>query len=284
MGDIETPNTSPGEAPAAEPATSDVGSAPEPTPPIAAPATDLSPDSFEWDKWDRQSFDPFPEQAREWMKRAVSVDMADRDKLKGEHETRLAEIAEQELLYKSLIEGMGDPRLPDLENKAKQLEAWQKNALENLKALQDARAAERQDFERQRDELITRQAEDEANRWREANSWIFDGGEKQHAAMELFDEGFERDVIPELLKQPAEVVERAKVRHRELLATGATGVGKHALELAKAAFQPPAASPAAEQISGATSPHPGPPTQGRPSTNASLRELTAAAAAKNWGG
>lgn len=229
--------------------------------PVAEPSS-VSPDTFAWDQWDG-SYDPFPEPVRPWLEKAEG-----RHKSKYEQLNSEAEYVKK--LYGDLTSDMGDPRVKELESKYSEAEQRLLGLTEREQELTSALAA----MTKERDDERRAAVEEEANRYRQANQWIFDGGEKQQAASSLFEEGFELGIIPDLLKATPQVRESARKHHKELLEAGARNVGAKALMLAKAEFQAAApSSPAATMISGANgTPSAGTTTPARPPTDASLRD------------
>lgn len=256
--------------PEAAPAPTPVAT-PDPTPPVSETPPDTKPawETFGWDEWDGSAVDPFPEEVRPWVERANG-------RYKKDHESRLSELNETKSIYDSIISEMGDPRVSKLEGTIQELESWKKNAAQNMMDL----IADRKAIMKTIEEEKAKQAEAEVAAYRERNAWIFDGGEKEHAASELFSEGFDPEVLPEALKLPAPTLTRARALHKQLQADGVKNAGRYAIDLAKAEAQPPPPSESAGLISGAHAPNPGPTKRGKPPTDATLREKEEATVAR----
>lgn len=265
-------------APAPAPAAPSTPAAPDPiaastVDSVAEPASNPF-ESFDWDGWDGESEDPFPEDIRPWISK---VNGRYKDSF-GKRESELSKIKE---IYDSIITDQGDPRVSEFESKVKELEDWRDNAARNFQELLEDRNGILKAIEEQQQA----QAEQEAIEFQNKHAWIFDGGEKQHTANELFDEGFPHTMLPELLKLPAHVLSKVREHHKTLREDGVQrNAAQHALALAKAMGQPPPPSESATLISGAAAPNPGPTTRAKPPSNASLEEKQVAAVRRAMAG
>lgn len=266
------PASAPAAAPAAPPSApaAPPSSDPKPSPPVSPGDSSSSPgdtsaeppkapwETYSWDEWDGEDISNFPDDVRPWAERMRDKvkDMVDKAKF-------------EQQLYESLRDGQGDPRLPDLEKKLKDLEKWQADTVSEYQKFVD----EYKKLEQAHQMLQQAQVQERYEQFRSANEWLFDGGKVQQAASELFEEGFELDIIPEILKQPQQMVDLVREAHKSLREAGATkGAGRFAMDIAKAKFQPPAPSPAASMISGASVPNQGTTKPGPTPADAPLKE------------
>ena len=244
-----------------------VGS-PSETPPSGPPSGEpsgapIDADTFGWDTWDDSSFDAFPEPVRPWAQK-----LHGRFSAKTEEEVKKLNALRE--IYDSIISENTDPRLTTAQQEVEKLKKWQEGAAKNFGDV----LAELRSKEEAMEKFHLQQAEQEAAAFRAKHSWIFDDGSMQHTAMELLNEDFEAEQLPELLRLPSPTLAKAREYHKSFVADGVKNAGVHALALAKAESQPPPPSKGADLIS---SPNTGPTTQGKPPSDASLKERENAA-------
>lgn len=163
-----------------------------------APAESWSPDAIEWDSWDGD-LDPFPEDVRPLAERFVGWG-------KSRIEKARSEAAELQDLYTRLLDGAGDPRVPTLQEERDKYMKEYKSFAEKYQQLEKNYQTTTSQLEAQREAFIQYQAD----QYKQANAWIFDGGEKEKLAEELNSEGWDLDTLPEVMKLPKNVLAKAR--------------------------------------------------------------------------
>lgn len=232
----------------------------------STPSSGVESPKFDWAAWDGEDAS-LPEPARQFS-----------EGFRGYFSARSKE-AEEELAslrstYESLMMGREDPRVAEMQSKLSETERAAKEHSEKYSALQA-------EYEKFKSEIAARQqAEEEAwmSNYKAQNAWMFDDGPIQQTAGELIDEGFSPEELPLMLRQPAPVIVEARKINKELQSSGAKGVGKHALALARAKFADPERPLTAEVVAGSTGTR-NPPISNEPDKS---KMSTAEIVALNW--
>jgi hypothetical protein len=253
-------------APPSPDASAGVTSEKSPESPTQEVAPDPSPDTYDWESWDGNSYDHFPEPVRPWMEKANG-------RYRTAHEKAMAEANEVKSIYEQLRDGLADPRVATLTSELEEIRKWREGAAKNFGELLE----NRNNLVKAIEERERKEAEEWAANFQAKHPDIFDGGKNQHTANELFDEGFDPEQLPELMKLPAPVLDRVRHHHKVLHADGVKNAGQHALALARAETLPPAPSESADMLSGAKAPNAGPTRQTKLPSDASLEERELAA-------
>lgn len=89
-------------------------------------------DSFDWDSWDGTNYESFPEQVRPWADKLNSYHTGSLDSLASTHKT---EVDYWKRMYEALSYGDEDPRISELTQSVEELTNREKQAQEQLAAL-----------------------------------------------------------------------------------------------------------------------------------------------------
>lgn len=89
-------------------------------------------DSFDWESWDGSNYESFPEQVRPWADKLKSYHTDSLDSLASSHKT---EVDYWKRMYEALSYGDEDPRISELTQSVEELTNREKQAQEQLAAL-----------------------------------------------------------------------------------------------------------------------------------------------------
>lgn len=206
-------------APAAGGATQSSVATPS-SPTTEAPAFP-SADEIDWDSWDG-SHDRLPEPIRPWGQ-----------KLQGHYtktaRQREAEATELRKLYEDLTSGVEDPRVAEGAQKLQELQS----KYEAEKAQYEEKIAKYEGWRQQLEVLRDKQAQEYADNFEKKHAWIFDGGEVEKIAGELFDEGFLGEDLPVVLRLPPPMLEKVRAEHTSLRNRGVPNASELAIRLVR---------------------------------------------------
>lgn len=179
------------EAPASVESSVPETSAAQGTAPTPAPEAPTPP-SFDWSSWNGDA-SALPEEAQYWAKGASEW----QEKRVQETQAQLDQLRE---FYQRMVDADTDPRIAELDGRNKelveQLEAQKAQAAEARKQIEEWQAAEQQREEAKIEAKLTE--------FRENNDFLFDGGENEKLASELYaaGEGWDMELLPALVKMP----------------------------------------------------------------------------------
>lgn len=203
----------------------------------SAPVSFPSSDEFDWDGWDATD-DSFPEQIRPWASRL-------RKHYDTEMETRVSDMDKSREIYEALLSGQEDPRLDEYKTKVDTWTSKYNDTSSQLEALKK----EYEEYQKVVTNAIDEEANEYANKFREANADIFEDKALKGTFSDLLDEGWEIETAAVAARLPSEALVLARKAKED-------GVpDSYALRLAEGAKSKPVEPrPGAAITSGATTP------------------------------
>jgi hypothetical protein len=194
-------------------------------------------DEFDWEAWDKK-VDSLPEQVRGWSQRIYDDRQSWYDAELKKHDNEMASLR---TIYDELIQGNADPRLATLTSERDELQA----KFASLEQTHKTVSTEYEEYKAALEEQVRAEGEAIAKQFREQNPEIFESEEKKKLFLELCEEDWDLDSIPQVMELGAEAMELARKARGEGVPDG------YALQLARGSKPKPAKPrPAAKLTSG----------------------------------
>ena len=197
--------------------------------------------SFNWDGWDG-SHDSFPDSVKPWAEKVYNQ----RESwVNAQISASEGEVGRLRDLYETLVSGHDDPRLSEFDTKVKSLEEKYKE-LENTHT---QTIEEHSAYKKSIDDAIAQEADEYADRFAKKHAHIFENTEQATIFTELVEEGWDFEIVPELMGLNEGQINSARAAKQD-------GVpDRYAIQLAvRSAKSKPDPRPGARITAGATSP------------------------------